>query len=187
MELKTNSKCQLIVDGLPNKKEGFKTLELIIHDIDWKHYAVIEDRKTEHFIYDMQKDGLYSYYVIYWEIEKEIPLNLPVYLFDAKNHSIDYTLELQLFSICKLRNCVLALEKEAINDFISSVYTKKKCEKNSNNYLKDYLLISIFVLENLICQEKYSEATMILDALETCGGLCNTVKINNCKCNESNF
>ena len=188
MELNINQKCQLVISGEWdvvnfNSPEEHK-IELIVHAEDPSIYMIEIDRTSKELIWDLEKDGLYIYRQINWPKDKELGDNVVETLFlkfpDPTN-SIDYV-DKNIFSICKLRNCVLQLEKEAIRNFASNC-SKNKCEKDESRSNKDILLISIFVLENLICRERYSEATMILDSLATCGNLCPT-KITKCNCNE---
>ena len=87
-----------------------------------------------------------------------------------------------IFSICKLRKCTIAQEKLAIEEFLSTC-NKRNCNKRSSQQpVRDVLLISIFVLEHLISQEKYLEAERILESLDSCRNLCGN-NIKTCNCN----
>ena len=77
------------------------------------------------------------------------------------NSNGGWTYEENIFSICKLRKCTIAQEKLAIEEFLSTC-NKRNCNKRSSQQpVRDVLLISIFVLEHLISQEKYLEAERI--------------------------
>jgi hypothetical protein len=100
------------------------------------------------------------------------------------NNSIgDPQISEEIFSICHLRKCVFAYEKQAIEEFLSTC-NKKNCNKRSSQQsTRDILLMSLFVLEHLICEEKYNEAKRIVEQLGSCGNLCNTQTLKSCCCN----
>lgn len=95
-----------------------------------------------------------------------------------------------LFSICKLRDCLLQKERGYINKFLSNCTGSADCTKNSNSTIADFLLVSIFVLEQLICAGNYDDATTILESITNSGcGLCtenNNLQINDCGCGKTN-
>ena len=100
------------------------------------------------------------------------------------NNSIgDPQISEEIFSICHLRKCVFAYEKQAIEEFLSTC-NKKNCNKRSSQQsTRDILLMSIFVLEHLICQNKYNEAQRILNQLGSCSNLCPNTITKTCDCN----
>ena len=98
---------------------------------------------------------------------------------------IDYY-EYPIFSLCKLENCILSLEKNIIlnesNDYLGTV----NCNKNDQiKKQRDFLFITLFVLKNLICQERFVEAKEVLDSISSCESLCESLKNSksNCGCN----
>lgn len=91
--------------------------------------------------------------------------------------------EEEIFSICHLRKCAIAHEKQAIEEFLSTCNKKNCNKKSSQQSVRDILLISIFVLENLIARQRYSEAEDILERLGSCGNLCKDVITKTCCCN----
>ena len=193
MELKLNTKCQLIVDGKPEISNGMHKIELIVLASDPSISLSVMDRTSNFLTYNLPKDGLYFYYEINCPIgdledvshltTENILNRLEInYLEDAPTHSIDYTKQ-SVYSICKLRNCLLSLESKSIEDF-ANVCNKKNCMKYDVDRTKDLLLTAVFVLENLICQQRFSEADRILEALSSCNSLCNTNITNTCGCNE---
>ena len=95
-----------------------------------------------------------------------------------------------IFSICKLRDCLLRKERNYINNFLNTCYGNTGCSKNSNSNIADFLLVSIFVLEQLICAGNYDDATTILEIITNNGcGLCtenNNLQINDCGCGKTN-
>ena len=74
----------------------------------------------------------------------------------------------------------MTLEKETLLNYSAKCSTSVKSEDKK---VRDFLMIAIFVLENLICDEKrYPEAQEILDSMWTeCGHLCSKIS-NNCNC-----
>lgn len=151
MELKINSKCQIIIDDfeLP--------LGIMIHD--GKEVEI----KEENGIYycNVEKDGLYSYFAV--DPDKAVKA-------DA-----------EIFSICNLRNCLLNLERKIVNNTLNEC-SKGLCKDTLETNVEDFLLTSIFVLENLICKGNYSEADRIVKLLDNCD-LCKNVS-KKCNCNE---
>lgn len=173
MGLLINSKCQLILDE-PKPKRG---LEIIVYG---DKYTIIEreDDSTE-FFFDMPKDGLYQYYILDFK-EDESPEDLLEYIQDWS-----ILPEYEIFSICKLRNCLLRKEKDYITKFLKGCATNSHCSNDTDDITRDFLLATIFVLEHLICTGQLPEATQILENISSCT-LCSDVKSNNCGCNGRN-
>lgn len=170
MELSTNSKCQLILDG--SKPDG---LEVIVYN---NKYTIIERKDNKDtFYFDMPEDGLFQYFVLEFEEEPE----------DILEYIQDESIcpEKEIFSICKLRNCLLNKEKDYISKFLHGCNTNISC-KNSDaeDITRDFLLSTVFVLEHLICSGQTTEAVRILNNIQNCT-LCSDIKsTNNCGCNE---
>lgn len=95
----------------------------------------------------------------------------------------------QLFSIYNLRKCLLNRERDYLNSFLSNCKGSiGKCSQNDSSAMADFLLASIFVLEQLICAGNFDEATRILDLINNNGcGICSEVKTNtnDCGCGKS--
>lgn len=94
-----------------------------------------------------------------------------------------------VFSICKLRNCLLEKERDYINRFLGNCKGFSDCDLNSNSTIADFLLVSIFVLEQLICEGNYDDAKTILDNITNSNcGICSeeSLKINDCNCGKNN-
>ena len=162
----------MVISDLPNKGTYTHTLEMIVGPDDIK--LLYKDRSEP--IVEHIADGLYVYHLLLTNLDPE---TVDVNKISSYNNSIgDWTEVEKIFSICHLRNCVIELEKKSIENFLY-----KKCVKSSQQSTKDLLLISIFVLEHLISQEKYSEADRILKSLGSCGNLCGDVVTKTCNCN----
>lgn len=143
--------------------EGWVDGDYIVHN--GKKIDII-NKDDKHYC-DLKEDGLY-------ELVKD---------------GID-TPKASIFSICKLRKCLLQKERSYINKFLGNCVGNSDCTKNSNSTIADFLLVSIFVLEQLICEGNYDDATTILENITNSGcGLCvekDGLKINDCGCGKNN-
>ena len=181
-------------------------VEFVIYEDGNSGFYISENLDNE-FVFNLPKDGLYAYYKI--EIYKK------EYIEDATNKKfyydgkimfgdeeivnpediinkldisygiIDYY-EHPIFSLCKLENCILSLEKNTIlnesNDYLGTA----NCNKNDQiKKQRDFLFITLFVLKNLICQKRFVEAKEVLDSISSCESLCENLKNtkSNCGCN----
>lgn len=192
--------CETVYDG--------KTVyvEFVIYEDGNSGFYISENLDNE-FVFDLPKDGLYAYY--------KIKIYKKEYIEDATNNKfyyddkimfgdeeivnpediinkldisygiIDYY-EHPIFSLCKLENCILSLEKNTIlnesNDYLGTA----NCNKNDQiKKQRDFLFITLFVLKNLICQKRFVEAKEVLDSISSCESLCENLKNtkSNCGCN----
>ena len=192
--------CETIYDG--------KTVyvEFVIYEDGNSGFYISENLDNE-FVFDLPKDGLYAYY--------KIKIYKKEYIEDATNNKfyyddkimfgneeiinpediinkldisygiIDYY-EHPIFSLCKLENCILSLEKNTIlnesNDYLGTA----NCNKNDQiKKQRDFLFITLFVLKNLICQKRFVEAKEVLDSISSGESLCENLKNtkSNCGCN----
>lgn len=180
-----NQNCQLIFLDTPDKNEYTHTLEVIEKQSDKTIYGIFIDR-TESVDIEIE-DGLYHYYLLQTnngEFIEEIKTGLnPIdKIKEYTNSNGGWTYEENIFSICNLRRCTIALEKLTIEEFLSNCNKRNCNKKHSQQPIRDVLLISIFVLEHLISQEKYLEAERILESLDSCKNLCGN-NIKTCNCN----
>ena len=160
-----NQNCELIIEDLPDKTELEHSLEILVGPDE--NIITYEDRTVR--IAEPVVDGLYTYYLY-------VSAN-PMTVDSVKNE--DPKIKEEIFSICNLRKCTLELEKQTIENFLC----KKVCKRSEFQTTADILLMSLFVLENLICKAKYNEATDILNALSSCGSPCRNINSNTCNCN----
>lgn len=162
-----NQNCELVIDEIPTKGGGH-IIEVLVKD--GNVWATAVDREIPLIV--KVDDGLYEYH----------QLNLNTTEPEIKVEELEDPIE-KIFSICNLRKCTFTHEKQAISEFLSTC-TKRNCNKKSSQQsTRDILLISLFVLEHLICEEKYSEAKRIVEQLGSCGNLCNTQTLKSCCCN----
>lgn len=154
----------------------------------------------EDFAYNLPKDGWYEYYKI--EVPKTSNSTLWYdngVLKEGNSVITDYSIipdkisftsypyksfSKVEFSVCNLQNCVVNLQRKAIFEGIKNCNIGA-CEKNSQvKQQRDFLFISLYVIEHLICRGKFSEAESILDGLSSCDSLCSDSSLkSNCNCN----
>lgn len=160
------------------------TLEVFVDPkgniVKFNDSEMLIDRSSD-LILDVKLDGLYKYYLLQTDIDD--PKTIDITKIKNPDNSTGPLTEEEIFSICHLRKCVFAHEKQAIEEFLSTC-NKKNCNKRSSQqYIRDILLMSIFVLENLIARQRYYEAETILNSLNSCEGLCKDAVIKTCCCN----
>lgn len=86
-------------------------------------------------------------------------------------------IEIPIFSICKLKNCILNIQKHNLINCKSNKCTSPIDDVNG------FLFISLYVLEALISEGKYAEADEILSAVNTCNLVCKNRSTKKCNCN----
>lgn len=178
MKIKTTSDCKLILEGAPKSGK-----EILLYNYE-EVISIDREDDSNVYTYKMEKDGLYQYFVLTFS-EEEQPEDLVDYINDYKidPEVSDNNTPLEVLSICKLRNCLLEKEKEMINSFLKDCGGKAKCSSTSSDKsINDFLLVSVFLLENLICRGNYQEALRILEGISGCNGVCGE-KSNTKKCN----
>ena len=170
MKLITTSDCNLILEGTPEPG-----LEVLL--FNYEEIIVInreEDLKPDTHIHTMDRDGLYQYYVL--DVDDKVT-DLVEYI---QKYKEDPEQDCEVFSICKMRNCLIEKEKSAINSFLKGCSTNSHCDVE-NKTVNDFLLVSMFLLENLICKGNYKEAIRIINAISTCNVCENTIS-KTCNC-----
>lgn len=97
--------------------------------------------------------------------------------------SIDFWYDTEIFSICNLNKCLVALQKKAIFDGLKNC-NFGECDKDRDlKAQRDFLFISVFVLDYLMDIGNYEEAQRILESLSTCASLCDDNLLHgNTKC-----
>lgn len=104
---------------------------------------------------------------------------------DYINTNIDYYYTTELFTFCKLNQCVIKYQKQTLFNKIDSC--NQICKQDNQKSIRDFLFISVYVLDYLVCTGNYAEAQRILESLSSCGTLCDDSTFlninNNCNCN----
>lgn len=116
------------------------------------------------------------------KIETSTQLNDLVDNIKTENRIFEVVAE-PIFSICRLEYC-LAEKQRKFLFAISKDYKIENCEESkSDKFLRDFLFTSLFVLRQLIRQQRYDEASRILVTLTRCNGLCvDTISSKSCNC-----
>lgn len=199
-----DDELQLIIDPCNKGWEETYVEFLVGHNINSKDTLKINPIRG-YYTYALPDDGLYVYYCIKTMNESEIPEEFKGLYYDRKNKQLifqntaitdfrelatllqslgeadgvkDY-IEKCIFSICNLKKCITKLQKQAVTNC-----KKGLCQKADQfNQMRDFLFVSIYVLETLICQERYMEALDMLKSLRTCTSICKTNDKKGCGCN----
>lgn len=167
MKLSITPKGILILRGTPSKKNEF----LVRSSVE-----IIKINRIQSDYWESEepvKDGYYIYVETDLESIDDIPADV-----DADSS------ETELFTIWNLRNCLLEYEKHIIRDGLSNCKSGSICKNvSSDRQMADFLLITVFVIENLVCSLKYNEAAEIVEKIQGCNGICKeTSKTKKCNC-----
>lgn len=173
MKLGITPRGILILRGAPRHKNEF----LIRSSVE-----VIKINRTEEDYWESDgpvKDGYYVYVETDLEsIDGELDSVIDV---DPDADSS----ETELFTIINLRNCLLNYEKKIIGDTLCNCATGSNtiCKNTSSDkQMADFLLATVFVVENLICKYRYHEAADIVEKVHSCNNICQDNKTSK-KCN----
>jgi hypothetical protein len=107
---------------------------------------------------------------------------LNVVLENKTEDNVGFTLK-PIFSICHLHKCLEDNLRSHIFDTLKNCDQNMICNKDSyDNFIRNFLFSTVFILRQLICQERYAEATRILDSINNCNGICKGIQSNFNKC-----
>lgn len=180
-----NQKCQLIIE--PISSNNSHTVEIIIApNGECVKTNTGEDRwidRNETLVVDIIVDGLYKHFILHTDSD---PDTIDLNSINSASDSIGPWVQSNIFSLCKLRMCTFAYERQSIEEFLSICHKKNCGKKSEQHYVRDLLLIALFVLEHLVQLEKYEEAERILQGLSSCENLCKDTLTKNCCCNAWN-
>lgn len=103
---------------------------------------------------------------------------LEIYNKVYQNHAAQtfYLPAQKLFSVCKLNNCLVSLQKQAC--------LQDECSNQQHHHDRDFLFAAMYVFDYLQDIGNFSEAQRILDNMRGCG-YCSTNSINSCGCGAS--
>ena len=203
-----------ILEPCPSKYDGKVVYLELVTNKDGIKDSVVSDNIENEYNYKLKKDGLYVYYKImmykkayiddsyenkfYYDEESDKiyfgnnevkDFSEVLDLFKTNNYGIIDYFEFPIFSICHLRNCLSELQRKVIFSGIKDcAASSSNCEKNKTyKSQRDFLFITLQILEQLICLERYDEAEEILEAISTCGSICSELvdKTNGCNCNNN--
>ena len=94
--------------------------------------------------------------------------------------------ETELFTIVNLRNCLLNYEKKIVGEALCNCASGSNivCKGSGNDkQMADFLLATVFVIENLVCEQRYLEAADIVEKVHNCNGVCQENVKTSKKCN----
>lgn len=156
----TDSYFELISDGM----YVYQRLILPTHNHDGNTDCYYEDGK-------IYLDGNEAQFEDVWKVKSE---NVNVFWFDDV-----------FFSIFNIVKCFILMESNRLNSIFENG-CKIQCTDNPYAANADFLASAIFVLRNLVRQNRYVEAQELLNRLQTCSGLCKDVKrsLKECGCGE---
>jgi len=163
--------------------------------------------EPDYYIYDLKVDGLYVYHKLKIFDKAYVDDDYQGLCYDSKNNKLlfkgtelkdvielipyleyaDYGIleyiKAPMFSICKLNNCLKELLKKSISQCNKRVGNVSCDDFDESKKLRDFLFISVHVLENLILQERYGEAMDILNSIRSCTPICDNISITKSGCN----
>lgn len=172
MKLNITPRGILILKGAPRHKNEF----LIRSSKD-----VIKIDRTDENYWESDgpvKDGYYVY--VETDLE-DITAETDVIDFDPDADPS----ETELFTIINLRNCLLDYEKKLVGETLCNCAPNSNtvCNGSSDKQMADFLLATVFVIENLLCEYRYNEAAEIVEKVHNCNGVCQKNIKSSKKCN----
>lgn len=182
--------CRLIIDI----EDGTPDIYVILYNTETEWYSNI--LKYDGTInYDLNSDGIFKVY-IFKSIagvlsSNTLTINNEVYspyrlikTFDEGWINIvdDYFSE-EVFSICKLRKCLLNLQMKMFYNSVKDC-GMNKCKSDELKAQRDFLFIAVWLMEHLIEEGKDEQVKEVYASLRTCKSLCEDLTNNNkCGCN----
>ena len=97
-------------------------------------------------------------------------------------YSILEIIEEPVFAICRLTHCLTEHQRKFVLEGCSGGMLKCK-NKTTDSFVREFLFSTVFVLRQLIKQQRYGEALQILRSVEGCHELCKNTKSVTRKCN----
>lgn len=182
--------CHLTVEI----EDGTPDIYLLLRNTDTEWYSEIY-RYTKPITFDLKLDGIYRIYIIKSQsatlnndilkigTEEYTPFRL-IKTFDLGSISIvdDYFSE-EIFSICKLRKCLLNLQMKMFYNNVKNCGLNK-CESEELRGQRDFLFIAVWLMEKLLEEGKDEKVREIYKSLRTCKSICEELsETNNCGCN----
>lgn len=198
-----NSPIETLLNPCLSDSEAVVFVEFLINPEIDNNKTVRVSETHDYYYYDLPQDGLYVYHklkifdkayvdedyqglcydtlnekLFFKGVELKDIFDVLPYLDIAEYGILEY-IKSPIFSICKLQHCLKELQKKSITQC-----NKGLCDDfNADRKMRDFLFISIYVLENLIDQERFGEAIEILKSLSSCAPICNNISITKSGCN----
>lgn len=180
MKLDITSRGILTLSGTPDKTNEF----LIRSGIEVIKITrpVNEEGNVDYNFWQSEnpvKDGYYIYVNTDLEsIEDEIDTVLDT------DSDADYS-ETSLFTIHNLRNCLLDYEKKIVGNALCNCASGSGiiCGTSNDRQMADFLLATVFVVENLVHKNHYLDAAEIVEKVHSCNSVCQQTTNKTTKCN----
>lgn len=192
-----------ILDPFASDSEAVVFVEFVVNPKIDSNNTIRVSSTHQYYYYDLPQDGLYVYYKLKIFEKSYVDNNYSGLCYDSKNDILlfkgvelkdvleilpgieqaefgvlDY-IKSPIFSICKLQHCLKEMQKKSISQCNNGL-----CDKSdSDRKMRDFLFITIYVLENLICQERFGEANEILNSVSSCVPICKNISITKSGCN----
>lgn len=208
------TKCELLVSPISpiEYDSNFVYLEFVVGEgVDCYDNAEISSI-PELYRFSLDDDGLFMYYrfkiykksflkehisgKFYYDDESETPrlmlgeieITTSKALEEIANncYETDYSImevvEDPVFSICRLNHCLSEFQRKFI---FNGCGESKRCGQSKNDeFAREFLFSTVFILRQLIRQCRFEEALNILNSVNNCHGLCpNTKSSKTKKCN----
>lgn len=172
----------LITNIKGNNIYGYTSKIKLPHDGEHIYYKFLIPLK-EHFTEIPDNEIYYDDGKIFYKNHSkstEINFNDLIKLDTTLSCSQTFFCKKTLFSICKLQNCLVYLQRQILSN---PDYCMECGMETSIRYKRDFLVSSLYVLNYLIKNQLYEEAQRILLNMEGCGGLCEHINSkDDCGC-----
>lgn len=192
-----------VLDPCASDSEAVVFVEFVVNPKINSNTTIRVSDTHEYYCYDLPYDGLYVYYKLKIFEKSYVESGYNGLCFDSQSGKLlfkgtelkdvieilpgieqaeygvlDY-IKSPIFSICKLQHCLKDMLKNSISQCNNGLCDKSR----EDSKMKDFLFISIYVIENLICQERFGEADDILNAISSCVPICKNISITKSGCN----
>lgn len=179
-DLKVDESCTFKV-----VKDGFyKINHIVLPTIDWWNNASDDNKQYFETIYLVDDHKIYK--VVYNENNEatleECPLE-EIIERNPENSTISQCF-INIFYTGNLLQCYINYSKRVFDTQVCGCPTE-----NNDVYVRDFLWMSLNIIDYLISFDQFIEAQRMLEQLSTCNGFCNSISNNlfksqNCGCSK---
>lgn len=159
-------------------QDGYYVIEhIIIPTIKWYEEATEEYKEYYETIYVTDGSKLYK------EIEGVLQ---ECTVKEVMERNVEGTTikkcKVEVFFTGNLQQCYINYCKKLFNELLNTCTTN---EKNDNIFARDFIWMTLNIVDYLVGFKQYMEAQRLLEMFQTCGGFCSQkapFKPNNCHC-----
>lgn len=184
--------CQLMIDVV----DGAPDMYQVLFNTDTEEISDIVQWNGR-FRYNLGSDGIYKFCIVQDPnaVLRNGTLTINGHELDAKDLADAIGLEKfnilgiarysseEIFCICKLKKCLLELQKKIFQDMLKNCGSRS-CKTNEYKSQRDFLFIAVWLLEHLAEEGKWEQVKKLFKSLQTCGSICDgLLKSNKCGCN----